>query len=91
MSSSKEYTFDDENDGVAVTVLFGRIGADRVNENPISFHDSYFEESRKKYSWPSSGVGMQFSEFYHHSPVRLHFRVAVKTTEHSGAESEWKW
>ncbi|EYC27698.1 hypothetical protein Y032_0008g135 [Ancylostoma ceylanicum] len=87
-----EFIFDDENDGFAVTALFGRIGADRVNENPISFHDSNFEEMRKKYSWPSSGVGMDFSAFYHYSPVRLHFRVAVETTKyHGGVHTEWKW
>ncbi|KAL6725767.1 hypothetical protein Aduo_007798 [Ancylostoma duodenale] len=85
------FTFDDEEDGFAITGLFGRIGADRVSENPITFYDSHFGRIKKKLGWPSSGDGMDFSEFYHNSPVRLHFRVAVEKTKLVGEFSEWKW
>ncbi|KAL6725768.1 hypothetical protein Aduo_007799 [Ancylostoma duodenale] len=83
-------TFDDEEHGFAFTGLFGRIGADRVNDNPISFFDSHFERTRRKYSWPSSGKGIDFAEFYQHSPVRLRVIMGIAdATDHT--KNLWHW
>lgn len=83
--------FDDEKEFYAHGVVFGRFGDNRVNDNPLYFHDARYYEFAKQYSWAPTGTGMDFSEIYYDDPVRVTFYMYNEKTDETAPFREWKW
>ncbi|EYC30349.1 hypothetical protein Y032_0005g2596 [Ancylostoma ceylanicum] len=76
-ASTWNVTYDSDKQGIMHCTVYMRIGADRVNDNPLAFHVEAYQDIVSKHGLKMTGTGFDFSEMYYKSPVRPFVEVEI--------------
>ncbi|KAL6727336.1 hypothetical protein Aduo_009224 [Ancylostoma duodenale] len=72
---------DTDKHGFMISFVFIRIGADRVNDNPVAFEARNFQKVVSEKGFKTAGTGFDFSEMYYKSPIRPFFHLDINADE----------
>ncbi|EYC11452.1 hypothetical protein Y032_0050g1922 [Ancylostoma ceylanicum] len=76
-----EILYDDEKHDLIITTAFIRNYDQRVNDNPICFQSSDYNDFVKEHKLKPTGSGLDFSTMYYGSPVRPYFTLNIGPEE----------